>query len=146
MDWAHDTDDTQQCPHLCYQEKAKNKWNNRLNVEKRKHTPCFSCQSLQSQSVFGISLSLNFRYKVYLGIILDIFGWNLGILANFFRVYWYTTTPLADPEIRFPKKKCVAASKWRENCGGKHVWTGWSVWLRKLRTGKNAKPNQIRNN
>ena len=22
-----------------------------------------------------------------------------GILANFFRVYWYTTTPLADPDV-----------------------------------------------
>ena len=48
----------------------------------------------------------------------------------------------SDEEIRFQKKKkktCVAASKWRENCAG-------SVWLRKLRTGKNTKPNQIRNN
>ena len=46
----------------------------------------------------------------------------------------------SDEEIRFKKKKtCVAASKWRENCAG-------SVWLRKLRTGKNTKPNQMRNN
>ena len=46
----------------------------------------------------------------------------------------------SDEEIRFQKKKtCVAASKWRENCAG-------SVWLRKLRKGKNTKPNQIRNN
>ena len=42
VDWAYDT---QQCPDLCYQEKAKNKWNNRLNVEKRKGTPCFCCLS-----------------------------------------------------------------------------------------------------
>lgn len=28
-------------------------------------------------------------------------------------------------EIRLKKKQtCVAASKWRENCAGKHVWTG----------------------
>ena len=26
------------------------------------------------------------------------FGYFGGILANFFRVYWYTTTPVADPD------------------------------------------------
>lgn len=90
VDWAHDT---QQCPHLCYQEKAKNKWNNRLNVEKRTCTPCFS--------------SLSWRAT--------IFRWRNQIKK---------------------KKTCVAASKWRENYAR-------SVWLRKLWTGKNTKPNQI---
>ena len=33
--------------------------------------------------VFGISLSLNFRYKVYLRRILGIFGWILGIFGYF---------------------------------------------------------------
>ena len=54
--------------------------------------------------VFDISLSLNFRYKVYLGIILGIFGWILDILTNIFSgilVYHY---PLADPVFSWTKK------------------------------------------
>ena len=38
--------------------------------------------------VFGISLSLNFRYKVYLGIILGIFGSILGIFGYFGDFFW----------------------------------------------------------
>ena len=60
--------------------------------------------------VYGI-LQLKYRYLVYhflwisgikytwkyTWVYLDEFWVFLGILANFFQVYWYTTTPLAGP-------------------------------------------------
>ena len=49
--------------------------------------------------VFGISLDLNFRYKVYLGIILGIFGCILGYFGEFFSgilVYHYRSWPTLD--------------------------------------------------
>ena len=56
--------------------------------------------------VYGI-LQLKYGYlvyhflwiSVYVGIILGIFGWILGILTIFFQVYWYTTTPPPRPTL-----------------------------------------------
>ena len=51
--------------------------------------------------VFSISLSLNFRFKVYLGIILGIFGeFFSGILVNHY-------PHLADPDFLSDVLVCV---------------------------------------
>ena len=72
--------------------------------------------------VFGISLSLNFRYTVYNASI------NFGyIRMNFFQAYWYTTTAPGRPCSMFFDPLTLGSSK-------TDMWVHFSISLIRLHT------------